>query len=274
MVSLTTNTSFWNKKILSLQCKARGVPSPQITWYKPGGQPITAGVSPISGGSQLQVTTTQDAGDYKQYKCRASNLLGSVERLIYVTQWCRRGCYCCLFDSHRCSPGLEPDVFGLHIQNRFAKNTLLGKTHACNVEYQRFLISPTGRSKQESRIPRGALNSAAIDEDPITMNTIDLVTNTTSASSDFTYKNHGSRYDEVTATSTYQSLDRTTRTYPDGRGQERGPREYEAVGGSGPERGGEGQYAELTSTCPDYQPLHIYGNVGGAKGHRGMGTNA
>ncbi|EDO34079.1 predicted protein, partial [Nematostella vectensis] len=40
MVSLTTNTSFWNKKILSLQCKARGVPLPQITWYKPGGQPI------------------------------------------------------------------------------------------------------------------------------------------------------------------------------------------------------------------------------------------
>ncbi|EDO29641.1 predicted protein, partial [Nematostella vectensis] len=87
MVSLTTNTSFWNKKILSLQCKAGGVPLPQITWYKPGGQPITAGVSPISGGSQLQVTTTQDAGDYGQYKCRASNLLGSVELLIYVTQW-------------------------------------------------------------------------------------------------------------------------------------------------------------------------------------------
>ncbi|EDO31928.1 predicted protein [Nematostella vectensis] len=218
MASSTTNTSSWNGKVLSLQCKARGIPLPQITWDKPGDQPITAGVSPISGGSQLQVTTTQDAGDYGQYKCRASNLLGSVERLIYVTQlW---------------------------------------------------------RSKQESRIPRGALNSAARYEDPITMNTIDLVTHTTSASSDATYANHGSPYDEVTATSTYQSLDRTTRTCPDGRGQARGPREYEAVGGSGPERGGEGQYAELTSTCTDYQPLHIYGNVGGEKGHRGMGTNA
>ncbi|EDO30451.1 predicted protein, partial [Nematostella vectensis] len=89
MASSTTNTSSWNRKVLSLQCKARGVPSPHITWYKPGGQPITAGVSPISGGSQLQVTTTQEAGDYGQYKCRASNLLGSVERLIYVTQWCK-----------------------------------------------------------------------------------------------------------------------------------------------------------------------------------------
>ncbi|XP_048587978.1 nephrin [Nematostella vectensis] len=86
MVSSTTNTSSWGGKVLSLQCKARGVPSPQITWYKPGGQLITAGVSPISGSSQLQVTTTRDAGDYGQYKCRASNLLGSVERLIYVTQ--------------------------------------------------------------------------------------------------------------------------------------------------------------------------------------------
>ncbi|EDO29640.1 predicted protein [Nematostella vectensis] len=87
MVSSTINTSSWDRKVLSLQCKARGVPLPQITWYNPGGQPITAGVSPISGGSQLQVTTTQDAGDYGPYKCRASNLLGSVERLIYVTQW-------------------------------------------------------------------------------------------------------------------------------------------------------------------------------------------
>ncbi|EDO44781.1 predicted protein, partial [Nematostella vectensis] len=40
MAPSTTNTSSWNRKVLSLQCKARGVPSPQITWYKPGGQPI------------------------------------------------------------------------------------------------------------------------------------------------------------------------------------------------------------------------------------------
>ncbi|EDO40139.1 predicted protein, partial [Nematostella vectensis] len=40
MVSSTTNTSSWDRNVLSLQCKVRGVPSPQITWYKPGDQPI------------------------------------------------------------------------------------------------------------------------------------------------------------------------------------------------------------------------------------------
>ncbi|EDO32151.1 predicted protein [Nematostella vectensis] len=456
MVSSTTNTSSWNRKVLSLQCKARGVPSAHITWYKPGGQPITAEVKLISGGSQLQVTTTQDAGDYGQYKCRASNLLGSVERLIYVTQWFAPGPPIITVSNIEASsikvnwappssnggspvidykvevdPAKTPregDAGGPVVISDLTKNTeytvkvtarnvvgygetgtrtirtrkqgppsppflkpvdntttseeitlewskpdenggaiqayivyflvtfpdgqktdwtetanitdlsvlsytftgmkpgrtysflvtaynqygesardytkarvvqvnkmatkcafvrssesCVSVTAACSTVIAVLLVSNlmslvyiyrTGRSKQESRIPRGALNSAAIDEDPITMNTIDPVTHTTSASSDVTYANHGSPYDEVTATSTYQSLDRTTRTYTDGRGQTRGPREYEAVGGSGPERGGEGQYAELTSTCPDYQPLHIYGNVGGAKGHRGMGTNA
>ncbi|EDO33496.1 predicted protein [Nematostella vectensis] len=428
MVSSTINTSSWDRKVLSLQCKARGVPLPQITWYNPGGQPITAGVSPISGGSQLQVTTTQDAGDYGQYKCRASNLLGSVERLIYVTQWFAPGPPIVTVSNieassikvnwappssdggspvidykvevHPAKPPREGEAGGPVVISDLTKNTeYTVKVTARNVvgygeagtriiqtrkqgppslpflkpvdntttseeitlEWSKpdenggtiqayivyFLVTfPDGkktdwtetanitdlsvlsytfkgmkpgrtysflvtaynqygesardytkarvvqvnkmaakgannesekidrrcdswRSKQESRIPRGALNSAAIDEDPITMNTIDPVTHTNSASSDVTYKNHGSPYDEVTATSTYQSLDRTPRTY-----QARGPREYEAVGGSGAERGGEGQYAELTSTCPDYQPLHIYGNVGGEKGHRGMGTNA
>ncbi|EDO30601.1 predicted protein, partial [Nematostella vectensis] len=38
--STNRDTSSWDRKVLSLQCKARGVPSPHITWYKPGGQPI------------------------------------------------------------------------------------------------------------------------------------------------------------------------------------------------------------------------------------------
>ncbi|XP_048588698.1 uncharacterized protein LOC116611114 isoform X2 [Nematostella vectensis] len=84
------NTSSWDGKVLSLQCKARGLPSPQITWYKPSGQPITAGVIPISGG-QLQLTTTQDSGDYGQYMCQASDLLWSVERLIDLTAISIRG---------------------------------------------------------------------------------------------------------------------------------------------------------------------------------------
>ncbi|EDO31930.1 predicted protein [Nematostella vectensis] len=84
------NTSSWDGKVLSLQCKARGLPSPQITWYKPSGQPITAGVSPISGG-QLQLKTTQDSGDYGQYMCPASDLLWSVERLIDLAAISIRG---------------------------------------------------------------------------------------------------------------------------------------------------------------------------------------
>ncbi|EDO32154.1 predicted protein, partial [Nematostella vectensis] len=238
---------------LKLTCISDGYPAPTSTWSRDGEE-----VSQTSVYYSDSVTRSE-AGTYT---CTATNEMGSDTTTVQVTVNCAKN---------------ESEQFVR------SSESCVSVTAACSTVIAVLLVSNlmslvyiyrTGRSKQESRIPRGALNSVAIDEDPITMNTIDLVTHTNSASSDVTYKNHGSPYDEVTATSTYQSLDRTTRTNPDGRGQARGPREYEAVGGSGPERGGEGQYAELTSTCPDYQPLHIYGNVGGAKGHRGMGTNA
>ncbi|XP_032229404.2 neural cell adhesion molecule 1-like [Nematostella vectensis] len=87
MLDSTQNTSSWNGRLLSLQCTARGSPYPYITWYKPDGQLIKVGACSIKDGSLLQIRTTQYTGDYGEYKCRASNLIGSAEAVIHVMQW-------------------------------------------------------------------------------------------------------------------------------------------------------------------------------------------
>ena len=79
----------WNSNSIQLRCLATGLPLPQISWYKPSNQQITTGVAIITGGSEVTVLTTADQGDYGQYKCRATNILGSDEHNINVIQLCK-----------------------------------------------------------------------------------------------------------------------------------------------------------------------------------------
>ncbi|XP_031569708.1 hemicentin-1-like isoform X2 [Actinia tenebrosa] len=76
----------WNGKSIRLRCLATGLPAPWISWYKPTNQQITTGVNIVPGGSEVTVLTTADQGDYGQYKCRATNILGSDEQFINVIQ--------------------------------------------------------------------------------------------------------------------------------------------------------------------------------------------
>lgn len=71
-----------------LDCVATGVPRPTFEWLKPDGQKIRNKQNSIiiTNGSRLTVRTTFSSGDYGQYKCRATNVLGNTEHTISVTQ--------------------------------------------------------------------------------------------------------------------------------------------------------------------------------------------
>ncbi|XP_031574441.1 neural cell adhesion molecule 2-like [Actinia tenebrosa] len=82
----SSNSTSWNGRQVTLKCiVSDGLPTPDITWYKPSGQEITTGVTSIAKGSQVVITTI-DGADYGSYKCKATNIAGSVEHLINVTQ--------------------------------------------------------------------------------------------------------------------------------------------------------------------------------------------
>jgi uncharacterized protein YodC (DUF2158 family) len=85
----SNNISSWNGNTMTLKCFADVLPAPNITWYKPGGQQITSGVTTITNGSQMTITTIEESTDYGLYKCKAKNVAGNDEHLIRVTQLCK-----------------------------------------------------------------------------------------------------------------------------------------------------------------------------------------
>ena len=61
-------------------CEARGVPMPDITWFKDGDPLVpSAGVVYTRGGRQLQLERAQGS-DAGTYSCKASNAVGVVEK--------------------------------------------------------------------------------------------------------------------------------------------------------------------------------------------------
>lgn len=72
---------------VKIECKFSGTPTPIISWYqtKSDGKrvPVTNGVYPIPGGSQLQIVTAlpNNAG---LYVCAANNGVETVEKSAYL----------------------------------------------------------------------------------------------------------------------------------------------------------------------------------------------
>ena len=58
-----------DKNNITLKCRAKGVPQPQITWYKDG-EIIQ------NGGETLSISSVEQI-DSGQYSCKAANSLGS-----------------------------------------------------------------------------------------------------------------------------------------------------------------------------------------------------
>ncbi|XP_039591708.1 hemicentin-1 isoform X2 [Polypterus senegalus] len=78
--NVTTELSAFLKSPVSLECEARGMPVPAITWYRDG-QPIIASHQVLYNdrGHFLQIPQAQlsDAG---RYTCRATSIAGSAEK--------------------------------------------------------------------------------------------------------------------------------------------------------------------------------------------------
>jgi hypothetical protein len=85
----THNINSWNGNTVSLKCIANGLPVPNITWYKSGGQQIIDGLAVITNGSKVSILTTENCKDYGQYKCQATNVAGVAKHHINVTQLCK-----------------------------------------------------------------------------------------------------------------------------------------------------------------------------------------
>ncbi|XP_031550474.1 limbic system-associated membrane protein-like [Actinia tenebrosa] len=79
----STDLSSWSGRQAIIKCTFDGLPTPVITWYKPNDR--QTGAKTIANSSQIMVITTNDA-NYGSYKCKATNIAGSAEQAIIVTQ--------------------------------------------------------------------------------------------------------------------------------------------------------------------------------------------
>ena len=72
-----------------IDCPAKGVPLPKITWYKDN-QEIFAENEPtmriLSNGRRLEITTA-DVSDTGDYRCVAENPAGKVEENFKLNVW-------------------------------------------------------------------------------------------------------------------------------------------------------------------------------------------
>ncbi|KAK3733410.1 hypothetical protein QZH41_012178, partial [Actinostola sp. cb2023] len=85
--SSSNNIKSWNGNTITLRCKwSSALPNPDFTWHKPNGDRITSNVRSITSGSEVMVVTGQDSGDYGLYRCIATNVVGSDQHDITVTQ--------------------------------------------------------------------------------------------------------------------------------------------------------------------------------------------
>ena len=77
-----TNYTVNESSSLDIQCKTTGNPTPHITWVKKGT------TSPLSNKEILSVKNLSklDAG---AYSCKAENILGVTELLVYLLIQCK-----------------------------------------------------------------------------------------------------------------------------------------------------------------------------------------
>ncbi|XP_034265503.1 hemicentin-1 isoform X1 [Pantherophis guttatus] len=82
--NITTEVSTLLYTILKLECEARGIPVPTVTWYKDG-SPIISGPQALylEDGQFLQIPHAQ-VSDSAQYTCQATNEAGMSEKIFQV----------------------------------------------------------------------------------------------------------------------------------------------------------------------------------------------
>ncbi|XP_075384531.1 hemicentin-1 isoform X2 [Tenrec ecaudatus] len=82
--NVTTELSALINSVIRLECEARGLPMPAITWYKDG-QPVMSSSQTlyIDKGQFLQIHRAQ-VSDAATYTCHVSNVAGTAEKSFHV----------------------------------------------------------------------------------------------------------------------------------------------------------------------------------------------
>ncbi|NXI30722.1 HMCN1 protein, partial [Sterrhoptilus dennistouni] len=82
--NITTEVSVLLNNLINLECEAKGIPVPTITWYKDGQRVISSPQAQyVDRGQFLQIPQAQ-VSDSAQYSCRVSSTAGAAEKLFHV----------------------------------------------------------------------------------------------------------------------------------------------------------------------------------------------
>ncbi|XP_067156720.1 hemicentin-1 [Apteryx mantelli] len=82
--NITTEVSALLNNLINLECEAKGIPVPTVTWYKDG-HPIISSphVLYVDRGQFLQIPRAQ-VSDSAKYTCRVTNVAGAAEKIYEV----------------------------------------------------------------------------------------------------------------------------------------------------------------------------------------------
>ncbi|NWW37465.1 HMCN1 protein, partial [Panurus biarmicus] len=82
--NITTEVSVLLNNLINLECEAKGIPVPTITWYKDGQRVISSPQALyVDRGQFLQIPRAQ-VSDSARYSCRVSSAAGAAEKLFHV----------------------------------------------------------------------------------------------------------------------------------------------------------------------------------------------
>ncbi|XP_030135337.4 hemicentin-1 [Taeniopygia guttata] len=82
--NITAEVSVLLNNLINLECEAKGIPVPTITWYKDGQRVISSPQALyVDRGQFLQIPRAQ-VSDSAQYSCRVSSAAGAAEKLFHV----------------------------------------------------------------------------------------------------------------------------------------------------------------------------------------------
>lgn len=87
--NITTEVTALLDTVVTLECEARGVPLPTITWYR-NGEPVLSNrqVQYVERGHYLKIPRAQ-ASDAGQYTCKVTSVAGSAEKSYDLDVYCK-----------------------------------------------------------------------------------------------------------------------------------------------------------------------------------------
>lgn len=88
--NLTTEVTALLDTVVTLECEARGVPLPTISWYR-NGEVILSNrqAQYVERGHYLKIPRAQ-ASDAGQYTCKVTSVAGSAEKSYDLDVYCKK----------------------------------------------------------------------------------------------------------------------------------------------------------------------------------------